>query len=176
MMRILAGIVGAFKRAFAFLGRCAAAPFAALAGLVGGGSDLEFDIPDEPVDDDEDRAVNAAKIAAAVTEWACVSAMVGDQAPIPSALPDDVRAWLPGLSADETAKLAFSDERAVKAHLAGLFFIDGVPRVRPLKPADWHEKPVDAFSTGPSVTVPAREGRGEASEFSEPTLPGPAHR
>jgi hypothetical protein len=137
MRRILGAIFSAIKSAFAFLGRCAAAPFAALGGLGGRGAGPMPVAYDEPADTAEQHAENASKIAAAVLRWSADSAINDEPAAMPDGVPEGVQTWLRGLDRKHVYAILGADERAINAHLQGVFFIEGLPRVNPLPRAAW---------------------------------------
>ncbi|MGY0572811.1 hypothetical protein ACTGJ9_018450 [Bradyrhizobium sp. RDM12] len=133
-----------------------------LAGPPAGDSPVVEDLARRVAEEDARTRENCRKIAEAIWYWAMDSLIAGDPIAVPTWLPRDVQAWLPGVTAAEAERLVAADNAAVQAHFRGLYGLPGVRKVQKLVPVKW--------PPGPLYVEPTP---GWASQFAMP-VPGRA--
>jgi hypothetical protein len=150
MLRSIVSALGAAIRAvFALARSVISIPGRLVGALFGAG-------PAPPVEDtpevqdlaaklaaaDAEEQDNYAKIARAIWHW-CVESLIADgPVPAPSWLPRPVKAWLPGLTANEAETIVSAEKQAIQAHVRGLYGLPGVRKVQTLAPVkEWAPEP-----------------------------------
>lgn len=130
--------VGGLMKSFA------AAPGRMLMSVLGGGGGT-YEPPEmpsvAPPNDSVDHAAAkdraqaaAAEIALIIQEWCAQSVMSGDPVQLPPELPSAVKSWVRGLSRSDAVTLLNAEERAISAHIQGVFAIPGLPAMKSLPP------------------------------------------
>lgn len=150
MLKSIVSAIGAALRAvLALAGGVLSVPGRLAAALFGGGSAPPAE--DTPaVQDlvarlaaaDAEEQDNWKRIADAIWHW-CVESLIADgPVAVPSWLPRPVKAWLPGLTANEAETIVSAEKQAIQAHVRGLYGLPGVRKVQALAPVkEWAPEP-----------------------------------
>lgn len=162
MLRAIAtAIVSALKSVGRMFGRIAAAPFAAIDAMIGGGGAVPppIELPDPIETTTNDHTEVYRQIADSIMRWACASVIDDRPAPLPPGLPLAIREWLPGLTRDECEAIVESEMTDVLAHSKGVLPIVGVRSVQPLPAvSEWsarESEPTSENEAGsPPISVP----------------------
>ena len=162
-MRFLRAIGAALRAGLAVVGRVLTAPFRMLAGFGGGGG---YDVPElaPPTDpaeregevaDMERRMAEGLTMANLLIRHAADCVVADDIVAPPAELPPELRAWARGLSRDECEILLDSDDKAVSAHIRGLFPLPGLRKVGPLEPKAWASDRSPEPDLEPALSAPS---------------------
>jgi len=146
---ILSGIAAALRSIGRAVVGIAMAPLRFVDGLLGGsGGDSSPQIPeirsydDEVQLDGDDRQAMYIEIANKILAWAADSIIDSAPTSLPPGLPIELRYWVPGLTRQECETLINADEKAVSAHIQGIFPLPGVRPVQRLTPLlEWPREP-----------------------------------
>jgi hypothetical protein len=134
------------------------------AGPPTGDSPVVEDLAMRVAEEDARMRDNCRKIAEAIWHWAMDSLIAGAPVAVPTWLPRDVQAWLPGVTAAEAERLVAADNAAIQAHFRGLYGLPDVRKVQKLGRAEWPPEPhyvEPAPGWAPALAMPA-PGRAPA--------------
>ena len=151
MRAIISAIISACKTLFGIAAAMLSAPFRIL--FPGGGGRGHVEIPDVapeveiPPAPGPDYTKMYAELAVIVMRWCAESILAEAPMPIPPKFPRGVQEWVRGLTIDECHTIIEASERAVSAHLEGIFHIPSVRKMLPLSAAEWKE-PAPACASG----------------------------